>query len=179
MRGVIFTGFPWLAVGYSHTFPSPLAGYVPVLGVYGVSLVVAVSAALLHDFLTQRKGRKRWSIALLFGMWAVGAGLQQVHWTSPVGPSFLVALLQGNIPQDRKWRTDEVASTLDTYRSLLQQQGKAKLVVMPETALPLFVDELPLGYVDELSRWTRRSEEHTSELQSLMRISYAVFCLKQ
>src|SRR3546814_7831127 len=28
-------------------------------------------------------------------------------------------------------------------------------------------------------RWTRRSEEHTSELQSLMRISYAVFCLKK
>src|SRR3546814_8147006 len=29
-------------------------------------------------------------------------------------------------------------------------------------------------------RWlARRSEEHTSELQSLMRISYAVFCLKQ
>src|SRR3546814_3124063 len=26
---------------------------------------------------------------------------------------------------------------------------------------------------------TRRSEEHTSELQSLMRISYAVFCLKK
>src|SRR3546814_1566432 len=28
-------------------------------------------------------------------------------------------------------------------------------------------------------RWTARSEEHTSELQSLMRISYAVFCLKK
>src|SRR3546814_5530838 len=28
------------------------------------------------------------------------------------------------------------------------------------------------------SRWLQRSEEHTSELQSLMRISYAVFCLK-
>src|SRR3546814_8885803 len=27
--------------------------------------------------------------------------------------------------------------------------------------------------------WSRRSEEHTSELQSLMRISYAVFCLKK
>src|SRR3546814_8911020 len=27
--------------------------------------------------------------------------------------------------------------------------------------------------------WARRSEEHTSELQSLMRISYAVFCLKK
>src|SRR3546814_20238794 len=36
-----------------------------------------------------------------------------------------------------------------------------------------------------VSRWcweespTARSEEHTSELQSLMRISYAVFCLKK
>src|SRR3546814_2678376 len=27
--------------------------------------------------------------------------------------------------------------------------------------------------------WPSRSEEHTSELQSLMRISYAVFCLKK
>src|SRR3546814_18447979 len=91
-------------------------------------------------------------------MWAVGAGLQQVHWTSPVGPSFLVALLQGNIPQDRKWRTDEVASTIDTYRSLLLQQGQAKLVGRPETALPLFVDELPLGSGVELSRGRRAAE---------------------
>src|SRR3546814_2069899 len=33
--------------------------------------------------------------------------------------------------------------------------------------------------VVELRRWLGRSEEHTSELQSLMRISYAVFCLKK
>src|SRR3546814_9845003 len=33
--------------------------------------------------------------------------------------------------------------------------------------------------VAELGDPTRRSEEHTSELQSLMRISYAVFCLKK
>src|SRR3546814_2387681 len=32
---------------------------------------------------------------------------------------------------------------------------------------------------DATKRWTFRSEEHTSELQSLMRISYAVFCLKK
>src|SRR3546814_1634202 len=29
------------------------------------------------------------------------------------------------------------------------------------------------------ARWVARSEEHTSELQSLMRISYAVFCLQK
>src|SRR3546814_4767623 len=34
-----------------------------------------------------------------------------------------------------------------------------------------------LSLVDEAGEMLRRSEEHTSELQSLMRISYAVFCL--
>src|SRR3546814_1329261 len=42
---------------------------------------------------------------------------------------------------------------------------------------------LPIGYGQTLSQplvvATMRSEEHTSELQSLMRISYAVFCLKK
>src|SRR3546814_8462960 len=36
----------------------------------------------------------------------------------------------------------------------------------------------PLTWLDEITGLTR-SEEHTSELQSLMRISYAVFCLKK
>src|SRR3546814_7890459 len=39
-------------------------------------------------------------------------------------------------------------------------------------------NSLALGYQGLSSRSTR-SEEHTSELQSLMRISYAVFCLKK
>src|SRR3546814_3401534 len=37
----------------------------------------------------------------------------------------------------------------------------------------------PLGDIVELNAVRERSEEHTSELQSLMRISYAVFCLKK
>src|SRR3546814_4268887 len=35
------------------------------------------------------------------------------------------------------------------------------------------------GHVEAANPLDRRSEEHTSELQSLMRISYAVFCLKK
>src|SRR3546814_14444824 len=44
-------------------------------------------------------------------------------------------------------------------------------------ALPEEVHHRAVGAVPD--RWTLRSEEHTSELQSLMRISYAVFCLKK
>src|SRR3546814_10767219 len=40
-------------------------------------------------------------------------------------------------------------------------------------------DFLPARAELDLAGWPERSEEHTSELQSLMRISYAVFCLKK
>src|SRR3546814_4988574 len=41
------------------------------------------------------------------------------------------------------------------------------------------LDQGVLDRLDEVEGTARRSEEHTSELQSLMRISYAVFCLKK
>ena len=43
-RGVIFTGFPWVASGYAHV-DSPLAGYAAWLGVYGVGAIAASSIA--------------------------------------------------------------------------------------------------------------------------------------
>ena len=43
-RSWIFTGFPWSSMGYSQVPASPLAGYLPILGVYGVSLITAALA---------------------------------------------------------------------------------------------------------------------------------------
>lgn len=118
-------------------------------GVYGISLLMTASAVLWLDFLTHRKDLKRWGTVLLLGIWTVGWGLQQVRWTLPAGTPFSVTLLQGNIPQNRKWRADEVTSTLHTYRTLLQR-SRGKLIVLPETALPLFASELPAPYVNDL-----------------------------
>src|SRR3546814_5275331 len=55
------------------------------------------------------------------------------------------------------------------------QAEQAFLVIGRALGARLHLDDLPLAGEDEISR----SEEHTSELQSLMRISYAVFCLKK
>ena len=46
-RGWLFTGFPWLSLGYSQVPSSPLAGYAPVVGVYGVSLFTALTAGAI------------------------------------------------------------------------------------------------------------------------------------
>src|SRR3546814_1598476 len=72
----------------------------------------------------------------------------------------------------------------DTYAaySLADQMAKT-----PENALKLLTDTVPAatakaeGEIAEMQKVidAQRSEEHTSELQSLMRISYAVFCLKK
>ena len=47
VRSWIFTGFPWLSIAYSQVPFSPLAGYAPVFGAFGVSAVCTISASLL------------------------------------------------------------------------------------------------------------------------------------
>jgi len=145
LRGVGVTGFPWLAVGYSQMPGSPLAGYAPVAGVYGISALVAVTAgALLHLRALDSRGRGI-AMVLASAIWAFGALLQSVIWTTPVGAPYPVALLQGNISQEKKWAVGQAAVTLDTYLSLLKS-SVGQLIVMPETALPTFSDQLPDAY---------------------------------
>src|SRR3546814_3762091 len=53
----------------------------------------------------------------------------------------------------------------------------ARALAILNSARPFSVAGMSLAAITEIR--SRRSEEHTSELQSLMRISYAVFCLKK
>ncbi len=152
LRSWIFTGFPWLAVGYSQAPPSPLAGFAPLLGVHGLSLLVALTGALLL----------RWRVGLVFLALttAAGYGLQQVRWTSPVGPPVSVALIQGNVPQEMKFRPEAFARTLTLYRELVAQ-NPAQLTLLPETAIPAFFDQLPPAYIAELKAIV---EDHGGDL---------------
>lgn len=149
LRGSVATGFPWLAVGYAHTPPSPLAGYAPLLGVYGVGFIVAVLAALLA--LLYRQRRLAWPVALsAVVLPLLGALLQQVQWTQPVGEPLTVSLLQGNVPQSLKWDPARLSLSVDTYAALAQQHP-APLVVLPETAIPLMFDRIPKSYLQTLA----------------------------
>src|SRR3546814_8749412 len=92
----------------------------------------------------------------------------------------------------RSTRTDTLFPYTTLFRSIdtlvptICSMIAVSAVIREEISLGLLVSK-KLG--DSVSRWRctrrrisatiRRSEEHTSELQSLMRISYAVFCLKQ
>jgi apolipoprotein N-acyltransferase len=157
LRGMIFTGFPWLALGYAQS-DSPLAGFAALLGVYGVSLVAALCAGLLALLWVERWSRHgKMACALFAALWAGGELLRHVAWTEPVGAPFSVTLVQGNIGQDIKFTEDALAGTLDTYRRQVLQ-NPAKLTVLPETALPVMRDEVPQELLDQLRQHARRNQ---------------------
>lgn len=146
-RSWLFTGFPWLALGYSQSPPSPLAGFAPVLGVFGLSLLTALIGALLLNW---RSGLA----ALVIGGLS-GSLLQQVSWTQASGTPITVALIQGNIPQEMKFRPEAFLRTLILYRDLVAEHP-ATLTLLPETAFPAFIDQLPPDYLAELQDFARR-----------------------
>ena len=153
-RDWVFTGFPWLALGYSQVPLSPLAGYAPVLGVFGVTLVMAVCSGLLVVLLIQRTTSRIPAAVGLIVLLAGGFALKSMAWTEPTGIRTTVSLLQGNVAQDMKWREDKLAATLQAYLDMTVA-SKAKLIVLPETALPLFLNDVPPDYLKRLGDHAR------------------------
>lgn len=149
LRGWLFTGFPWLALGYSQMQPSPLAGFAPLLGVYGLSLLVGLVGAWLCW--------RPWGWAGIAGLLLAGGALQRVEWTIPEGAPVSVALIQGNIPQEMKWQPERFYAILELYRSLIEQHP-AQLTILPETALPAFIEHVPQDYLVELKTLARRRQ---------------------
>ena len=149
LRGFLFTGFPWLTLGYAHS-DSALAGFAPVLGVYGVSLLAALSAACLALLWQVRWSRAgKFALLGLLVIWLTGAALRTINWTQPIGAPFSVALLQGNIAQDLKFNEDAIVGTLETYRRQILSSN-ARLIVLPESAFPLLRSEVPAQLIMQI-----------------------------
>jgi apolipoprotein N-acyltransferase len=147
-RSWVFTGFPWLTIGYSQVPASPLAGFAPVAGAYGLSLLLYACAGFFASAAGAKMRVKAIAFAAVLAIWAAGIALGFVEWSAPSAAPIKVALLQGNVSQDLKWRDDARTKTLADYRRLGLDAG-ARLVVFPETAWPMFFDQVPRDYLAE------------------------------
>ena len=152
-RSWVFTGFPWLSLGYPQSPPSPLAAYASIVGVYGVSLLTAFLAACVAEIFATAIRRQRLPLTqpLLWGAAVLGLGYltADLRWTEPQGAAVKVALLQGNVPQDLKWRPEKLTDSLIIYSELMRAHP-AELTVLPETAIPAFLNQLPRPYLEML-----------------------------
>ena len=153
LRGAILTGFPWLSVGYA-ALDTPLDGYAPIGGVYLVSLLTVSAAGLLWLIAAHRA---RWIAAAGFAVIGIaGAALQSVPWTAPAGSPVSVSLLQGNVPQSLKFDPGRYERTLTTYLRLAEE-SRARLIVLPETAVPRFLDQVDPRFIGLLKAAAERN----------------------
>lgn len=153
LRGWLLTGFPWLASGYAHS-ASPLAGYAPLLGVYGLAWVAACMAGALTLLPS-----KKLSALIILAVPLAGAGLHTIDWTHSHGQPLSVRLLQGNVAQEMKFEQAQLDASLQLYHTLITTQP-ADLIATPETALPVLLGQLQPEYLAGLEAFVRQSGSH-------------------
>lgn len=149
LRGWVLTGFPWLALGYSQ-IDSPLAGLAPLLGVYGVSLAVVITAAGLVLVLTGDAARRNLSLAAVVVLWLAAGLLGQMSWTGSAGSVLRVSMVQGNVAQETKWKRENLQPTLSLYAGLTARHWSSDLIVWPETAVPAFAHQIDEHFLTPL-----------------------------
>jgi len=158
LRGWILTGFPWLYSGYSQ-LDGPLAGLAPIGGIWLLTFVIALSAALLVALprLLADKRRLVAGIVLLIAPWLAGLALQGHAWTTAKGEALSVAAVQGNVEQSMKWDPKKLEMQLLLYRDMTFRSRPAQLIVWPETAVPILKEHAE-GYLSMMAGFAEQRD---------------------
>lgn len=137
VRSWLLTGATWLSIGYSQ-IDAPLASLAPLLGMPGISLFTALIAGLLAACLVLRSSWRFLALVPALALYLLPEVLVRDVWTVPDGEPRTVAMIQGNVSQDRKWDPDERLATLNRYADATRAVYGTDLVIWPETAIPDF-----------------------------------------
>lgn len=143
LRAWVFTGFPWLLLGYSQ-LTTPLYSLTPLFGVYGLSLAICFISGALVVLAKPIKSGKAIVLAtsIIVILFAGGLILKGTQWTKPAGKPIQVSLVQGNITQEMKWKPEELLNILEIYKDMTTSLWGSKLIVWPEAALPIYPQDV-------------------------------------
>ena len=161
LRSWIFSGFPWLYLGYSH-LDTPLSGYAPIGSVFAVSFLCALSAGLLFAIiLNPQKPIKIIAVCFLLLIWISGLMLKNITWTSSVRKNPIdIAIYQPNIPQEKKWEWEYRTYIKEKIANRISQLLDHDLIVLPEAAIPDYFS----NSANLLTQITREAEKLDSAL---------------
>jgi apolipoprotein N-acyltransferase len=147
-RAYLFTGFPWVLLGYSQAHVLQIAQIASLFGIFGLSALVAIVNAALAYLLFSRSLRSRIVTATV----AVGCVVVASLWGTMrlddarlvrQGTPLNVGIVQGNVPQDEKWDTARASTVFDHYLQLTRDAAArgARFIVWPESSTPFVLDE--------------------------------------
>jgi apolipoprotein N-acyltransferase len=168
MKSWVLTGFPWLDIGYTQT-PSWLFSWAPIGGIYLVSLIVVLISSLLavaaNLLLSKRKLGALVPVTGIALLALLSLISHRVSWSEPIGVPIDVGIVQANVPINEKWQAEVRDPLISKYQRLSQQlqaQGNIDLLVWPETALPLYMQQTDADF------WNNITSNNTALLTGII-----------
>jgi len=169
MRTWLFTGFPWLFLGYAH-LTTPLAGWAPIGGVMSVSFILVITAAVITEWIWRINNTPAKKSALIIAsvcsavFWIAGASLKNITWAEPDAAPIKIGMVQPNVDQSTKlsFNQDTTADALNQLRDLSIDLWTNDWVIWPEAAIPTsltYHDALP--FLEEMNS---KAAEHDTAL---------------
>jgi apolipoprotein N-acyltransferase len=166
LRGILFSGFPWMDLGYGLWEKTDLIQIADLFGHHGVTWTIVFTNVFLTILLSQKQRVTSvfilvTSLVLVFGSSALYSKLRIAEISTIISDHNIkrmkVGIVQGNIDQSLKWSESHQKETVDRYLSLsrtLFTEKPVELLVWPETALPFYPQN---------NEYMRLLEEMTSE----------------
>lgn len=148
-REYVFTGFPWLSIGFSQTNNPLLNNYFSFFGSNGVTLIVLIiSYYILQCFI--KPFEKAQSIGIIVLLVSLNFLLPFFEDDSSAQDRINVSLVQGNIHQSIKWDKDSTQEQINKYTKLLKE-AKGDLIIFPETTIPMLYRNYPDSFKSEIN----------------------------
>jgi apolipoprotein N-acyltransferase len=163
LRGILLGGFPWIPLGNTMVTLLPIAQLASVLGVFGLSLLVAylnvgfaIAAMAAPTSSASAKGRARQASVVpaavtlaTIALVSVWGGMRLSENELTAGAPIKIGLIQGNIAQTDKWNPARAGMILDRYLQLTRQASDngAQFIMWPESSTPFYFEEDPSGNI--------------------------------
>ncbi len=146
LRGHVVSGFPWDLTGYAFAFSDALNQYAALGGIWGLSLIAVIVAAMPATLGDDSRRLGLWSCAaalVLVGALAGGGALRLAGASQNMVPDVVLRLVQPAIPEDQKWAADQSEQHVALLRELtLRVPGWEHIsaAIWPETAVPFLLE---------------------------------------
>ena len=158
LRGWLFTGFPWMYLGYAHVH-TWIAGWAPIMGVFALSFICALTGTCLFLGWRSRQAIAGVTYAIIvISLWGGGAALKPTVWVARASEEPLsVALVQPNVPQEHKWDPAYYQPILAQLEEVTRPQFGRDMIIWPEAAIPGYLQRAQ-AFLEPLEERARNSE---------------------
>tara|TARA_B100000700_G_scaffold88342_1_gene99540 strand:+ start:3786 stop:5363 length:1578 start_codon:yes stop_codon:yes gene_type:complete len=134
LRGWLFTGFPWLQLGYTQT-DAWLGGLASSIGQHGLTAVIWFIALSLAAAVKGALHHRVYTVLLIMVFFTASYVLPKLQPLQRSDTTTSVLLVQGNISQSLKWQADQQWPNILRYLDLTRPHYQHDIIVWPESAI--------------------------------------------